>query len=337
MSKHQPHVTVLTPVYNGEAYIAECIESVIAQRYKNWDYVIVNNCSTDKTLDIATRYANEDPRIRIVNNATFVEVIENHNIAFAALSPESKYCKIVSADDWVYPECLERLVDVAETHPSVGIVGSYGITNNGIRVCDVPLGDEVFSGESICRMHLLGSRVLSAPTSVLYRADLVRARRPFFTETAPSADIHASFEVLQHSDFGFVHQILCFERIHEESVSSTLVTFNSFLVDRLNFVVTFGPVFLSSEERDYRLKELLSSYYDYLADRTIHFADRRFWKYHRGRLAKLGYPIDNLRLAGVVSLRVLDWFGNPRQTLNKVLTRLGSSNIPLTLKARKNA
>ncbi|HKY98489.1 MAG TPA: glycosyltransferase family A protein, partial [Gemmatimonadaceae bacterium] len=215
MTEHQPHVTVITPVYNGEAYLAECIESVIAQRYSSWDYIIVNNCSTDNSLDVASRYAERDSRIRIVNNEVFVDVVESHNIAFRLLSPESKYCKIVSADDWIYPECLERLVAVAERHPSVGIVGCYGVTNRGIRVSDVPLGSEMFSGEAICRMHLLGSQILSAYTSVLYRADLIRKWRPAFAVTVPSADIHWSLQLLQHSDFGFVHQILYFERLHE--------------------------------------------------------------------------------------------------------------------------
>ena len=318
-------MTVLTPVYNGEAYVAECIESVIAQSYANWDYVIINNCSTDKTLDIITRYATKDRRIRIVNNAAFVGLVDNHNIAFAQLSPESKYCKVVSADDLIYPECLERLVDVAERHPSVGIVSCYALTTNGIRASGVPPHGQVFSGQSVCRMHLLGSLILSAPTSVLYRADVIRGRRPFFTTTNPSADIHASFEILQHSDFGFVHQILCFERVHEQSVSSALMTFNSFLVDRLDFVVTHGSSFLSAQERDDRVKELLSIYYEYLADRTIHFAGREFRNYHEDRLAKLGHPISKVRLTGAMSMRVLDWVGNPKQTLGKVLRRLGSN------------
>lgn len=322
MSEHQPRVTVLTPVYNGEAYLAECIESVIAQSYANWDCVIVNNCSTDKSAEIAARYAAIDPRIRIVNNDTFVDVIQNHNIAFGLLSPEAKYCKVVSADDWIYPDCLERLVAAAERHPSVGIVGCYGVTNKGFLPSDVPFGDEVLLGEAACRMHLLGSRVLSAPTTVLYRADLIRARRPFFSVSLPSADFHAAFEVLQDSDLGFVYQVLCFVRVHDESVSCKLARVNSFLVDRLDFVVTYGSVFLSSQERDERVNELLAIYYEELADRTIHFSAREFRTYHRDRLAKLGYPISNARLAGVMSHKVLDLLGNPKRTVEKVLTRL---------------
>jgi glycosyltransferase involved in cell wall biosynthesis len=322
MNENQPHVTVLTPVYNGEPYIAECIESVLAQRYTNWNYVITNNCSTDKTLEIATRYAEKDRRIRIVNNATFVDVIQSQNIAYAQLYPESKYCKVVSADDWLYPECLERLVGVAERHPSVGIVSCYAVTNKGLLSTDLAFGDELLSGAAVCRMHLLGSRVLSAPTTVLYRADLIRARMPFFRVNHPSCDIHGSFDVLEHSDFGFVYQVLCFVRLHEHSLSSKLETMNSFLVDRLDFVVTHGAKFLSSRERDDRVKELLSIYYEDLAQRTIHLAGREFREHHRERLERLGYPTSNVRLAGVLSMRVLDWLGNPKRTLGKLLTRL---------------
>src|SRR5688572_27923951 len=102
LMKHyaQPLVSVLTPVYNGEKYLAECIESVLAQTYDNWEYVIVNNCSTDRTFEIAQQYANKDKRIRIHNNSTFVGCDTNGNIAFRQISAESKYCKVVHADDW---------------------------------------------------------------------------------------------------------------------------------------------------------------------------------------------------------------------------------------------
>lgn len=85
----QPLVTVLTPVYNGEKYIVECIESVLAQSYDNWEYHIINNCSTDGTLKIAEAYAARDPRIRVTTNPQFVLREENHNIAFRQVSQNS--------------------------------------------------------------------------------------------------------------------------------------------------------------------------------------------------------------------------------------------------------
>jgi len=73
----EPLVTVLTPVYNGEAFLEECIESVLRQTYRNYEYIIVNNCSKDRTPEIASQYAKRDSRIRVHNNNDFVGVIEN--------------------------------------------------------------------------------------------------------------------------------------------------------------------------------------------------------------------------------------------------------------------
>src|SRR5262245_13568665 len=86
---NEPLVTVVTPVYNGARYLAECIESVLAQSYRNLEYVIVNNRSTDDTEAIALRYAERDARVRAVTNSEFVGVIQNHNIAFRQVSPAS--------------------------------------------------------------------------------------------------------------------------------------------------------------------------------------------------------------------------------------------------------
>ncbi|HWG97207.1 MAG TPA: glycosyltransferase, partial [Nitrospira sp.] len=60
MNAHDPLVSIVTPVYNGEKYLAECIESILAQTFPRWDYTIVNNCSTDRSLEIAECYAQKD-------------------------------------------------------------------------------------------------------------------------------------------------------------------------------------------------------------------------------------------------------------------------------------
>src|SRR5579872_1176719 len=129
--REQPLVSVVTPVYNGEAYLAECIESVLAQTYPHWEYIIVNNASTDGTLRIAEQFAAKDHRIRVHTNHELLPIIANHNKAFSLISSESKYCKVVSADDWLFPECLTRMVSLGEANPSVGIVGSYQLSGAG--------------------------------------------------------------------------------------------------------------------------------------------------------------------------------------------------------------
>jgi glycosyltransferase involved in cell wall biosynthesis len=317
-----PFVSVITPVFNGEKYLAECIESVINQEYDNWEYIIVNNCSTDRTLEISESFAETEKRIRIVSNTSFVGAIENHNIAFKLISPASAYCKVVSADDWLYPECLAKLVAVGEMHPSVGMVGCYALAGNRVHLIDLPVRTSYVAGQEAGRMQLLGLALFKPPSSLLYRTEMIMAVENFYEGVAANADMDAFFRDMQKYDFGCVHQILNFERIHDESVTSDLKKFNSLLIDRLEFLVRYGPCYLDRQENEKRMLLLLDEYYEFLAERTIHLVGSRFWEYQKARLAEVGRQINSYRLFLAVFAKCMDLLLNPKQTIEKIARRL---------------
>jgi glycosyltransferase involved in cell wall biosynthesis len=224
----QPLVSIVTPLYNEAAHLSECIESVLAQTYQNWNYTIVNNCSTDGSIDIANRYAAKDSRIRVHNNQTFLRAFPNHNEALRQISPDSKYCKVVFADDWIFPECLERMVALAEENPSVGIVGAYVLEGTHITCEGLPHPSVCVSGQEICRQTFLERlHVFGSANSLLYRSDLVRSRDPFFDETDIHADTDTCFALLQLADLGFVHQVLTFTRVRPESLTAVAKDFQT--------------------------------------------------------------------------------------------------------------
>jgi glycosyltransferase involved in cell wall biosynthesis len=327
---NEPFVSIVTPVYNGEAYLRECIESVLAQTYSNWEYIVVNNCSTDGTLRIAEAYSCRDSRIRVHNNDTLLPIIANHNRAFRLISPESKYCKVVSGDDWIYPECLARMVAVAEANPTVGLVGSYQLSGGEdkwyVRTYGLPYSSTVVPGREIARAHLLGTLdVLGDPTSSLYRADLVRRTDSFYPNATAEADLSACYECLRYSDFGFVHQVLSYERLHPEQMTTTSRSLNAYLSSKIDDLRAYGPFYLEAEESERRVKELMHKYYDYLALSVVHFRDKRFWSYHRARLKDIGQPLNRIRLGKAVSAKVLDLLLNPKETSEKLLGRLAAN------------
>jgi glycosyltransferase involved in cell wall biosynthesis len=318
----QPAVSIVTPVYNGERYLAQCVESVLAQTYQNWEYIIVNNSSSDRTSEIAAEYHARDRRIRLVNCSEFVGVIENHNRAFRLISPDSVYCKVVSADDWLLPECILRLVEKAEQNPRVGIVGSYAIHSKGIRWIGLPLDRSVFDGSEVCRLYLLGVLdSFATPSSVLYRSSLVRSRDAFFPGSMPNADLEAALIALESVDFAFVHQILSFLRIHKEAVSSDLFELSSFLHDRIQFLAEYGPMYLTDAERQGRERQLLSELYDSLAVGFVNLKGKEFWDYHLRRLTHAGHPFRRTRLAGAVCMKLLDLLLNPKLTTQRLRKR----------------
>jgi glycosyltransferase involved in cell wall biosynthesis len=313
-----PLVSVVTPVYNGEPYLRECIESVVAQTYSNWEYIIVNNCSKDGTLEIAQEYARKDRRIRVYSTETFLPIIANHNRAFNLIARNSKYCKVVSADDWLFSECIARMVDLAEAHLSVGIVGSYQLSGGGdkwhVRNHGLSYLQTVVPGREICRSQLLGKLdVLANPTSNLYRADLVRSTDAFFPNATAEADISACFKHLQFSDFGFVHQVLSYERLHSASMTTTSCELNAYLSSVLSDCVTYGHLYLTQSELETRVKELLEQYYNFLALSLFKSRDRKFWDYHKRRLSELGFPLDRFRVGKSIFLRCIDLVCNPKK------------------------
>ena len=76
-------VSIVLPTYNGEKYLADSIESVISQTYKNWELIIINDCSTDKTLEIAQSYAAKDNRIKVYSNDENLKVPKSLNRGFS--------------------------------------------------------------------------------------------------------------------------------------------------------------------------------------------------------------------------------------------------------------
>jgi glycosyltransferase involved in cell wall biosynthesis len=343
MSMHEdPMVTVLTPVYNGETYLAECIESVLAQTYSNWHYIIVNNNSTDKTLEIAERYARTDSRIKVHTYDVLVGVIENHNRAFRLVPNESKYCKIVSGDDWLFPECLSRMVEVAEANPSVGIVGSYQLSGGGkkwddwcIKWDQVPYPSTMVPGREISRIHYLGGPdVYGNPTSVLYRADLIKGQQHFYPNETAEADTSAICKSLQETDYGFVHQVLSYERVHHFRVTTGSQSLNAHVSANISDLIQYSGKFLSTEEREFRLKQLMDYYYGFLAISALKFREPKFWAYHKERLSELGYPLSQAKLARAMVTTVFGLLLNPKSAFEKLT---GSRQIPGYVKLRKRA
>lgn len=321
---HEPLVSIVTPVYNGEEYLRECIGSVLAQTYNNWEYIIVNNCSTDRTLEIAHEYVARDPRIRVHDNETFVRVIANHNIAFRLISPESKYCKVLGADDWLFPECLEKLVGLAEEHPSVAIVQAYRLQGTKVAGDGLPYPSTVVPGRDACRIWLLPGRpsIFGYASYLLYRSDIVRSRHSFWNESNIHADTEACLEFLENHDYGFVHQVLSFQRLRQDSMTSYAESNVTYLPAWLSNLVTYGPKYLSEQEFERTIRDLIGQYYGSLGAYVFRRPGRDFWSLHRSKLASLGYPLSTGRLAAYAARYLLGLALSPSRTAEKVAQRL---------------
>jgi glycosyltransferase involved in cell wall biosynthesis len=305
MTEQLPLVSIVTPVHNGAAFLSECVESVLRQTYSNWEYVIVNNHSSDDSLTIAQHYAARDARIRVLSTPAFLTAVDSQNFALRQISSVSKYCKVVHADDWIFPECVARMVDVAEAYPSVGIVSAYRLTGDMVTLDGLPYPSTFVPGRQIARSLLQGGPyVFGSPTSLLLRSAIVRARPEFYSERQPWTDIDVCYEILKGWDFGFVHQVLTFTRRHEAAGTAVTARLRAQLLGRLILLERHGPYFLTEAELRAQRAAVLAGYRRFLLSCLVKGRDKDIWDYHVRGLAMAGHPVKLhtlvVREAGVI-------------------------------------
>jgi len=323
-SSASPLVSVVIPVYNGEEFIAEAIRSVLAQTYANWDLTVGNNCSTDRTVTIAEEFAARDPRIRIHTYPQFLNVIDSHSMAFTLVSDQAEYCKILDADDWLFPTCLEEMVKVAEAHPTIGMVASYVLNGVTVQAAGLPYPSTFMTGREVCRLRLLNEiKVFGGPSASLIRASIAREKRPFYNPANYHGDIEAYLDLLRDHDFGYVHQVLSYTRKGEASPTTyRLSQLHSDFAQDLDEVTKFGPVYLTPQECAVRLKEVTRAYYRLLGSSAVALRGREFWDYHLRQVRGMGYRLSYARIAWHAALRIADIVGNPKRTIEAVFRRL---------------
>lgn len=116
-----PAISVLTTVHNRERYLSECIESVLASSFSEFEYIIVDDCSTDRSYEVALEYAKRDSRISVHRNDQNLGDYPNRNKA--ASYARSRFLKYVDADDLIYPHGIAVLIEMMEQFPDAG----YGL------------------------------------------------------------------------------------------------------------------------------------------------------------------------------------------------------------------
>ncbi|MBD5132450.1 MAG: glycosyltransferase family 2 protein [Clostridiales bacterium] len=120
-------VSIITPSYNSAEYISETIESILAQSYKNWELLITDDCSQDRTLDIIANYASKDSRIKFFSLAgnSGAAVARNNSIKYA----NGRYIAFCDSDDCWYPTKLEEQIQFMQKMECALSYTSYDVIN----------------------------------------------------------------------------------------------------------------------------------------------------------------------------------------------------------------
>jgi glycosyltransferase involved in cell wall biosynthesis len=183
-----PLVSVLITSYNREQYIAEAIQSVLSQVYKNFELIIVDDCSSDRTVEIIKSYEHIDTRIKVFVNENNLGQFANRNLA--ASYATGKYIKYVDSDDIIYPSTLKYMVDAMENHPEVGM-GFCLLLNDDNKIFPY-----VFESKKAIRDHYLeGKTLFVGPSGCIYSKKAFN-EVGMFEEYGMPSDSHLNLKII---------------------------------------------------------------------------------------------------------------------------------------------
>jgi glycosyltransferase involved in cell wall biosynthesis len=166
-----PTVSVVMPIYNSENYLRDSIGSILAQTYRDWELICVDDGSNDNSLQILLRYEDADPRVRVISRPNSgVARARNDGMALAT----GRYIAAMDSDDVALPERLSRQVEYMESHPDCVVVGS------AVRIVGpdlLPIQDEPKpqDHETIDAQTLAGSGAAIRQPVAMFRTAAVRA------------------------------------------------------------------------------------------------------------------------------------------------------------------
>jgi len=208
-----PIISVVMSVYNGQTFLAEAVESILGQTFPDFEFVVIDDGSTDRTPEILAAYASRDARIRVFRQENKGRT-ESLNIGIALA--QGKYIARIDADDIALPDRLNAQLEFMEQHPEVGLLGGpvelINTTGQVIRTVTPPLEDA-----GIKLLMLRYNPIYHS--SVLMRKELVLATGGYRMPFDESEDYDLWLRIGERSGLAILDHPIVQYRIHSNQVS----------------------------------------------------------------------------------------------------------------------
>lgn len=205
-----PLVTVLMAVYNGEAYLKEAVESILNQTFTNFEFLIIDDASTDNSRQLLDGY--RDFRMRVLSNSHNLRLARSLNRGIEMA--RGKYIARMDADDISLPHRLERQVAFMESHPDIGVSGSWLECFGALsQVWDYPVEP------GIILSNLLFQNQLGHPTVIMRRQLMISKGLFYNPDYREAEDYDLWTRCGEHFPLGNLAEVLLFYRWHERQAS----------------------------------------------------------------------------------------------------------------------
>lgn len=251
-----PKISVLMPVYNAEKYLDQAIVSILAQSFKDFEFIIVDDLSTDSSLEIIRRHAKNDKRIVILENKKNLNI--SRSLTRGLQIAKADLVARMDADDWSFPDRLEHQYNFMTQHPQVVVSGGTIIT------CDAdlqPVGSRRYNKTDRAIRDKLFRYSPFAHPALIYRKEIVDKVGGYNILFIDAEDYDLYFRLGKEGTFANLSQPLIKYRMNDASISNRRARQQEYftLYIRLKAVMEYGYRPTTSDTL-YSLAQLLSCF-----------------------------------------------------------------------------
>ncbi|ASA19864.1 glycosyltransferase family 2 protein [Paenibacillus donghaensis] len=210
------NLSVLMPVYNASHYLSNAIESILLQSYTDFELIVINDGSTDSSLEIIHHYS--DPRIKLINNPENLGIVSSLNRGFSAAT--GTFIARMDADDYSLPNRFMAQLQFMDLHPEIGVCGTqFRIMDNSevrMQTSTLPLDPDILS------CSLLLNCCLAHPTTMIRRHVLEKLTGPLYDPSYQHAeDYHLWARLSEITRIANLEECYLHYRHHNDQISRT--------------------------------------------------------------------------------------------------------------------
>jgi len=272
-----PLVTIGIPNYNYCHFVVDCLNSVINQTYQNLEIIIIDDCSSDNSVQLIERWINENKKniqIKFIKNSVNHGLTKNCNIILE--NARGKYFQPLDADDKIAPDKIRKQVQLLESNPNfalvysnVSVINEYGeITDSdycsriGYDKLNMPNG-KIFN-------NLIEFNFISLP-SVLINTEYAKSEGGF-DESLQVQDYYMWLKLAEKYKIQYVSENLAYYRVHEASMSNKITTYLASTDSVLRLKYRYYPL-INSEQRKRMAKNIQNA--------SVHLYEYKYWTYKK--------------------------------------------------------
>lgn len=247
----KPAISVLMPVYNGEKYLKQAIDSILSQTFTNFELITINDGSKDSSLDILKSY--NDPRLIIINNEINKGLIESLNIGLAQC--KGVYTARFDHDDVALPHRLEIQYNFMQKHPEIDLVGGWteciDSNNKSLKINRNP------SNPIVIRYEFLFNNVMFH-SSIFFRTEKIKKKGGYSEEFVHSEDYEMYSRPGKELICSNIPEVLFKLRLHSDSITGSVNSQPTVHMNALNVTYRNINQYISLSREDFdRIKIVL--------------------------------------------------------------------------------